>query len=469
MRIAVIIVTWNKSNFVLSLLNSLNKIKKENYKLDYFVVDNASTDDTVLLIKKYHPDVNLIVNKENLGGTGGFNTGISSVVKSGKYEYLWLLDNDVVLDENTFIELINAMKTDNNIGAIGSQMRQLENPEIINENGGLIIPEMGGVYLLHHGMKVDEFAKLKESQKLISVHYCAAASLLVRKEVIDKVGLWADMFIHFDDIEWCMRIRKYGYKIYCNPKSIIWHMSMISKPVTWIRYYDVRNYLYLLMEYYGGNSAFKAINRFRLSAIKNIVLGKEEFANNTLLGINDFIRGIKGKSLHNLNENTKVINWGEFATELMRVDKVVISPNFSGTNVENIINDLRNQIKSLFVYSSENDFMAGAYLLGSNLYFYPNKRMKRFFKILLYLIIRKKIFDIAIVPYNNCSLLLNIITKNVYAVVDNGLVKLENNIISIILNILKFNKKWKKTTREIKVMINKMESIKWGKMKELQQ
>ena len=103
-KVAIVTVNWNKRDYVLNLLNSLKHINYDNYNI--IVVDNASTDDSVTAIKEHFPNVNLIVNSENLGGTGGFNTGIKYVLEAtDKYKYIWLLDNDAVVEKDTLIEL----------------------------------------------------------------------------------------------------------------------------------------------------------------------------------------------------------------------------------------------------------------------------------------------------------------------------------------------------------------------------
>ncbi len=97
--ILIIIVTWNKKDYVLQLLASLDGLDYPRDKLDVVVVDNASNDGTVEAIREQYPTINLICNPENIGGTGGFNTGLKWAFQQPeeKYDYLWLLDNDVLV------------------------------------------------------------------------------------------------------------------------------------------------------------------------------------------------------------------------------------------------------------------------------------------------------------------------------------------------------------------------------------
>ena len=109
-KVAIVIVTWNKKKYVLDLLNSLGNLNYDNH--DIIVVDNASTDDTCQVIREQYTYVDLIENKENLGGTGGFNTGMRYVLEKRGYKYTWLLDNDAVVENDTLIELVRVMEND---------------------------------------------------------------------------------------------------------------------------------------------------------------------------------------------------------------------------------------------------------------------------------------------------------------------------------------------------------------------
>lgn len=87
----VVICNYNKSQYVVKCIQSVLESNVDDY--DVFVVDNASTDDSVEMIENIYSDkVTLIKNKENLGGSGGFNTGIRRVVDAGLSMYgVWIM------------------------------------------------------------------------------------------------------------------------------------------------------------------------------------------------------------------------------------------------------------------------------------------------------------------------------------------------------------------------------------------
>ena len=95
--IAAVICNYNKSKYVTECIQSVLESSVRNF--DIIVVDNASTDDSAACIReKYAGKLVLLENQENLGGSGGFNTGIRYAMEKG-YEYVWCLDNDVLVDE----------------------------------------------------------------------------------------------------------------------------------------------------------------------------------------------------------------------------------------------------------------------------------------------------------------------------------------------------------------------------------
>jgi len=304
-----IIVTWNQGDEVLRLLESLQDIDYPTDCLSILVVDNASTDGTGERIEAAYPDVVLVTTAENLGGSGGFTVGMKWALEHSNHEYLWLLDSDVIVHQSALEELVVVLESDEAYGVCGSTMLQLEYPSIINEIGGFVRPESGALQLHRHkwqlshlrGASIDDLRsrdlkigrELELSEDAVDVDYVAAASLLVRKKIVEQVGLWCDYFLHFDDVEWCLRIREAGHRISASVKSIIWHVSAKSKLPTWVLYYDTRNVLDLLRRhfpgYYGAvlrRSAMRGFyyHLFGRPACGDLILYGAEAANQELLG-----------------------------------------------------------------------------------------------------------------------------------------------------------------------------------------
>ena len=313
-NILVIIVTWNKKDYVLNLLDSLDDLDYPREALDILVVDNASEDGTIAAIRERFPTVRVLENAENLGGTGGFNTGLRWAFEQeeGRYDYLWLLDNDVVVHRRALSALVELLETTPDAAIAGSTMMQLDYPWRINEMGAYVDRGNAYLYLNRHMEEITQWkgvsiAALLANEQVdlscllmhcpthLDVDYIAAASLLIRAPIAKQAGLWMDFFIHYDDVEWCLRIGKMGHRVLVSARSLIWHLSAAAKVPTWVLYYDNRNTLYLLNKYNDSQVVASTICRIAKKAIYYALIGKQDIAELHLMAILDFKQGVQGK------------------------------------------------------------------------------------------------------------------------------------------------------------------------------
>lgn len=312
-RVLVIIVTWNKKSYVLDLLASVSRLSCTDQQLDILVVDNASSDGTVAAVKRQYPHVRIMANKENLGGCGGFNTGLSWAFAQPeeKYEYLWLLDNDVQVHQQALSELARILDRNPLVAVAGSTMMQLTVPWRINEMGAGVDRDSGSLLLYRHcedvsdlksrplsellGAEIDLTPPGREGKPWQRVEYVAAASLLVRASVARQAGLWEDFFIHFDDVEWCLRIGDMGHGIAVSYRSLIWHLPAENKVPSWTLYYDNRNILYLLEKHGNPGAVARTKRRILKKSLYYALLGKNDLSRLHLEALEDFSRGKTGK------------------------------------------------------------------------------------------------------------------------------------------------------------------------------
>jgi len=313
-RVLAIIVTWNKKRFVLDLLKSLDALDYPPDTIDILVVDNASSDGTAEAIASGFSDVRIIRNERNLGGSGGFNTGLSwAFQQSDKhYKYLWLLDNDVLVHCKALSELITILEKKEDVAIAGSTMMQMDFPWRINEMGGFVDRGRGVLILNRHmeevpgwrgrplnellGGECDLTNRLMGCRPYMDTDYVAAASLLVRADVAEEAGLWKDFFIHFDDVEWCLRIGRMGWRVVTSARSIIWHLSAVAKVPTWVLYYNNRNVLYMLKEHGADSAAIRRImRRILIKSVYYSIIGKPDLGRLHVESVQDFLAGRKGR------------------------------------------------------------------------------------------------------------------------------------------------------------------------------
>lgn len=299
-HVAAIIVTWNKKEFVTRLLEQLRTIKYPRDKLSVTVVDNNSSDGTVDVVSSSFPWVRLIQNPSNLGGTGGFNCGMKRVLEEQpQSKYLWLLDNDVLVDRNALSSLVAVLEQHTDAAICGSRIMDVDNTDELIEVGAFIDRKMG---IIRRNMPVNE--TVGDSGAIFEVDYVAACSLLARIDDVKQVGLWHDhFFIYWDDMEWGARFNSFGYKVLAANASIVYHPSWAGRiadsSAIWRSYYRTRNSLWFYNNYLNGIrrrlTIMFMITRFITHAFASCVSVRSGVSQAFLEGIGDFFRGRYGK------------------------------------------------------------------------------------------------------------------------------------------------------------------------------
>ncbi|QNP29377.1 glycosyltransferase family 2 protein [Cylindrospermopsis curvispora] len=296
-QVAIIVVTWNKIRDVSFLIEDIKKLDLNEISINVFVVDNNSSDGTETHLNKYYSFVKVLQTGDNLGGSGGFSYGMD-YVKELEYDYVWLLDNDVRLDTQSLLNLVDTLNYYPDIGLVGSQIRKLDQPNIIQDLGMFIYYKKAHVKGNFSDNTIESainnLSHLNSQTGYIDVDFCSAASLLVRKEVIQQIGVFEDYFLHFDDTEWCLRAKKVGWSVVVNPSSIVWHSSPDFKQRPWISYYDERNLCYCWQKYF-PDLLLKRIRVLLPKLIYYSITGRFFWVSTHLMGLDDFISGIKGR------------------------------------------------------------------------------------------------------------------------------------------------------------------------------
>ncbi len=243
--IGIVICNYNKRDYVLQCIQSVIESKMQDF--DLYVVDNASVDDSAEMIqKKYGDKLNLIVNKENLGGSGGFNAGLRIALKKG-YKYLMCLDNDVLVDEEAIGELYNFLETNNDVGMVGSKVYHMNNPDLVQQFG--INIDFKDYCVESKYLNYIEDGNMPEVVYSDSV---AACSLMVRSSVVKEIGVMPEEnFLYWDDTEWGYLCNLSGYKVASYGRSKVLHAMGAKKESenTFPTYYAWRNWILFFIKY----------------------------------------------------------------------------------------------------------------------------------------------------------------------------------------------------------------------------
>jgi hypothetical protein len=308
-RVGIIICNYNKEDKVLDCIQSLLEQKYTDY--DLYVVDNASTDKSVKAINdKYGDKVELIVNKENLGGSGGFNTGLRFAYQKG-YPYLMCVDNDALLDEEAVGNLVAFLDEHDEVGMAASKIYNLENPDYIQQYGQTIDFEYFCTEVPHLNMYED--GTMPDYLYVDSVPAC---SLMIRRTTIDKIGFLPEAnFLYWDDTEWCYLCNKAGMKVASVGTSKALHaMGARKEDVnTFPTYYAWRNWISFFAKYNPIEKQEKMAETFLNSIFEVVYAGihKGEYnkMKTVMLAYDDAIHGVMGKAgdnrIFDLDFNTK--------------------------------------------------------------------------------------------------------------------------------------------------------------------
>ena len=240
--IDIVILNLNKRQALLAALESVFSQREEKYRI--IVVDNASTDGSAeAVMSRYGGQVTLLKQERNLGGTGGFNAGVRLACRR-ENDAIFLMDNDVVLDREALSVLRAALDEYPTAGAVGPKIYYSEDPDRIWCCGGIYRPML--METTHRGGNRYDGPAFMKPRK---VPYLPACALLVRRPVVDMVGLMDErFFIYNDDVDWCLRIHRAGWDIRVEPGAKAWH-DITYRTATInsrIAYYSIRNHGLLL-------------------------------------------------------------------------------------------------------------------------------------------------------------------------------------------------------------------------------
>jgi len=228
--LSIIIVNFNKRKLLEECLDS---IYKATHKITFeiIVADNGSTDGSQSMVKTKHPNINIIENKENFGFTKASNQGL----KIYKGRYAMLLNNDTIVKDHAFDLMVDFMDKNMQAGGCG--------PKLLNIDGTI----------QHQGSILGK--KFWKSVKPIVVDFVVGACLMARRETIDRVGLLDEnLYFYNDDLDWCLRIKKAGYKIYYLPDAEVIHYGGYSSRGTFNRQLFTGGFkggLYFTKKHYG--------------------------------------------------------------------------------------------------------------------------------------------------------------------------------------------------------------------------
>ena len=219
-KIAVVVLNWNGKAWLEKFLPTLVKHSQE---ATVFVVDNASTDNSVFFVKDHFPTVKIIVNATN----GGYAKGYNDALKQITAEYFVLINSDIEVTEGWLTPVITLMDSEKQIATCQPKLLDFNNRskfEYAGASGGYI-DKFG--YPFCRGRIFDSIEEDKgQYNDVTEVFWATGACLIVRSEYFNEVGgLDKDFFAHQEEIDLCWRLKNKGYKVMVEPKSVVYHVG----------------------------------------------------------------------------------------------------------------------------------------------------------------------------------------------------------------------------------------------------
>ncbi len=247
--IAVIIVNWNGKKFIEECLNGLEEQTFKDFSI--IVVDNASTDGSLQLVKKKYPEVKTVALSENLGFAVANNLAIESV----KTEYVALLNNDAIPHPGWLENLVKALEKHPEAGFAASKMLFYDRPDIIDRAGD-IYTTAATALLNGRGEPSKNF------NKPAWVFGACAGAAIYRKRMLDDIGLFdEDFFLVYEDVDLSFRAQLRGYKCLYVPDAVVYHQAGSSigddSPIS--VYYSHRNLEWVYIQNMPGSLIAKTI------------------------------------------------------------------------------------------------------------------------------------------------------------------------------------------------------------------
>ncbi len=229
-RLSIILLSYNTRIYLSKALQSIEVQKQKDWEV--IVVDNASSDDSVEMVKKEFPWVRVIKNKENLGFAVGNNIGI----RNAQGQYIMLMNSDAELrNTHPLTVLLDYLDAHHDVAVVSPKVILADGSLDQASHRGIPTPWNALTYyaglekLFHTFPLLNRFTGgyhqiWKAINTIHEIDACTGAAMIVRASAIDEVGLLDEQFFMYgEDLDWCYRIKKAGWKIVFYPHVEVLH------------------------------------------------------------------------------------------------------------------------------------------------------------------------------------------------------------------------------------------------------
>lgn len=296
-KVTIVIPNWNGREDTLECLNSLQRLTYRDYEI--VVIDNGSTDGSVDVLRESYPDITVVELQENTGFTGGCNEGIKIAAEGGA-EYVFLLNNDTILDDDDILEKMSGYMEENADVGMVAPVILYEGTSDIWFAGGELDRNTGILALWDQDTEYTRGSK----QEAIYCSFLVGCALFVRTEIVQKIGgFYQPYFLTSEESELCVNITDRGHKlaVLCNV-SLFHKVSRsmgIQSPL--LTYFLYRNKLFFVRRNaidFSVSDLYKITNYYLRGFASLLRRGNYGAAMGIVRGVWDFVLGRDGKGYY---------------------------------------------------------------------------------------------------------------------------------------------------------------------------
>ena len=267
--VAIVLLNYNGKKW---LSRFLPKLTSHSDPHSIVLADNASTDDSVEYVRGFYPNIQIIQNKTNAGFAQGYNEALAHL--EGKFDYYLLINTDIEVTENWVEPLLTVLEKDPTYAGVQPKIRsfyQRDSFEHAGASGGFVdrsfYPFCRG--RLMHITEKDEGQYNNQKE----IFWATGACMLVRSSVFHELeGFDCDFFAHMEEIDFCWRAKKRGYRFCVEPKSMVYHvgggtLSYVNPQKTYLNF---RNNLFMIHKNYDGILFLMIFKRLVLDGVAGV-------------------------------------------------------------------------------------------------------------------------------------------------------------------------------------------------------
>jgi len=238
--VSIVIVTYNGAEYMDGLCSSLLKAAK--VPIELIVVDNASSDATTDIIRRYFPEAKIFALDKNIGFGRACNLGAGKA----RGEYLFFLNQDTEVAPEAVISLFNKANENKDVGLVGAKMKFANCPEVINSFGHAM-NRIG--FAWDYGAGEIDNEKFSREREVLSV--CGGAFLIRRNLFLSLGGFDKKFFMYGEDVDLGLRAVAAGYKAVVTPEAVVFHYKNIfSANTRHLEFLEHRNRWRRVLKYF---------------------------------------------------------------------------------------------------------------------------------------------------------------------------------------------------------------------------